>query len=310
MTTHRARLVMVLCFTWFSMACSRDKKPLPSDSTAAAAPVIPLPAPSVNTGWDSTEAGPVMLLSVSESETRAVVVLPYMTDSTLTKVSSLQLDGLNQFPVELFGAMGSAGLSILSVDTRNPAVEGCISWPVGVLLSAPRRSWRIGFRRGVATSLPLDSLETATTADSIFITTELARLASAVTEGADPAFEGLPFFVRKAYRFSLGSASVLVGDVIRKINEEANPREEHLLLIAERASRGNGRYSAVFHTRASGAEEAVRTNEILGAVRFVRTMRPAVAVTFGYEDGARAALIEKTADRSWKIVWRSAYTGC
>ena len=168
----------------------------------------------------------------------------------------------------------------------------------------------MGFVRGMAKTLPLDSLEGASSADSLLITTELARLASALSTSGDPAFQGLPFAVRKAYRFTTGTTTAIVGDVVRRINEEANPREEHHLLVAERVSPGSGGYVTAFYSRAAGAEEAVRTNDILSAVRFVRSERPAIVVSFDYEDGGRVALIERTGNHSWKITWRSAYTGC
>jgi hypothetical protein len=103
--------------------------------------------------------------------------------------------------------------------------------------------------------------------------------------------------------------TILIGDVVRKINEEANPREEHLLVIAERDQGSTAGYSIVFHSRAAGSEEAVRTSEVLGAVRFL-SGRPAVVVSFDYENGGRVALIERVADGGWRITWRSAFGGC
>jgi hypothetical protein len=147
-----------------------------------------------------------------------------------------------------------------------------------------------------------------TPADSLSITTELARLASALPASNDPAFQGLPFSVRKAYRSKIGQTSLLVGDIVRKINEEANPLEERLLLIAERGS--GDAYSTVFHSRAAGSEEIVRTNEILAAVKFNKGNRPAIVVAFEYENGSRIALIERLSGTAWKLTWRSAYAGC
>jgi len=107
----------------------------------------------------------------------------------------------------------------------------------------------------------------------------------------------------------LGNNLVLAADVVRKINEEANPREEHLLLIAERPRVAGAKYVAAFQSRVAGAEEAVRTTEILGAVQFVRG-NPAIVVTFEYEDGGKVALLERTGEKQWRITWTSAYTGC
>jgi hypothetical protein len=126
---------------------------------------------------------------------------------------------------------------------------------------------------------------------------------------SDPAFQGLPFIVQRGYRTSSGKTSILIGSIVRKINEEATPRVESLLLIAERSD-SSGDYVNAFQSRASGTEDDVRTNAVVAAVHFVHTNRPALVVSFEYDDGGQIALIERVADHDWRITWRSAYTGC
>ncbi|HEX2722130.1 MAG TPA: hypothetical protein VHM24_04385 [Gemmatimonadaceae bacterium] len=250
-----------------------------------------------------------MLLSGAENTTRAAVVLPSLPDSVLAAMPSFSLDSLARLPVDLFGLTGLVGSATLAVTSQVPDTEGCVSWPAAVVSPAPPHPWRFGLRKGVAVALSLDSLEGMSSADSSIVTSEIARVASAVAEGSDQAFQGLPFFVRRAFRFSLGNNSVLVGDVVRKINQEANPREEHLLLVAERSASIKGKYVAAFQSRVAGSEDVVRTNEVLGAVRFA-SGRPAIVLTFEYENGGKVALLERTAEKQWKLTWRSAYTGC
>jgi hypothetical protein len=108
----------------------------------------------------------------------------------------------------------------------------------------------------------------------------------------------------------MGDTIVLIGTIVRKINEEANPREEHLLLIVERSAGADAPYTVAYQNRTSGAEADVRTNAILAAVRFVKTNTPAIVISFEYDDGGQIALIERVANHTWKITWRSAYTGC
>ena len=290
-------------------ACNRDRKPVDADSvTVVTPPAVQPVAPGVNTGWNTEEAGPVMLLTGQENTPNAAVVLPWLTDSTLASARAFVLDSLSNMPVDLFSRTGSTGSSALIVSSQAPSTESCLSWPMGVL-SPPPREWRFALRKGVATALPLDSLEGMTPSDSSQVTVEIARMASLVAEGSNPAFRGLPFAVRRAYRFSLSSNLILVGDVVRKINEEANPREERLLLIAERPTGSDGKYTVAFESRVAGSEEDVRTHEVLGAVRFVRG-NPAIVVKFEYDEGGNSALIERTGERRWRITWRSAYTGC
>ena len=254
-------------------------------------------------------AGPVLLLPVSGNSAAALVVLPQMTDSTIGSSPS-GIDSIGSLPVELFSRDGLSGSTVFIADPGQASSEGCLSWPQGRLSEIPPDPWRVGFVQGVAVPLPLDSIESMSKGDSTFVTRELARLSSLVAEGDDSTFRGLPFAIKKAYRFSHQESAILVGDVIRKIPEEANPREEHLLVIAERPVSSGGSYSPVFHTRVAGAEDAVRTNEILSAVRFVKTGRLALVIAFEYEDGGRAALLQRMNAREWRITWRSAYTGC
>jgi hypothetical protein len=145
--------------------------------------------------------------------------------------------------------------------------------------------------------------------DSASVHREIARLSSAAAEGDDPAFRGLPFIIRRAYRFTHGTTTALAAEVVRKISEEANPREERILLVAERPISGAGEYTTSFVSRVSGSEDAVRTNEIIGAFRFVRGDVPALVIAYDQFDGGRVALLQKENTR-WRITWRSAYAGC
>jgi hypothetical protein len=310
MIPHRAFFLVTWALIPFAAGCRGDtgtsKTDSASSTSASAVPIRPLPA---NTGWQEDEAGPALVLSDSASTSAALVVLPSLSDSVMAGTKVFNADSLTGMSFDLFGRPGSAGPAILTAGSRSSNSEGCVSWPAGTVTGNIQRTWRFGLKRGLATAIPLDSLEGMTSADSVQVTTELARLASSLTVRSDPAFEGLPFSVRKAYRGTLGKRMVLVGDVIRKINEEANPREEHLLLIAERGPASDVPYIAVFQSRAAGSEEIVRTSEILGALKFLNG-RAAIVVSFNYENGGRVALIERVSDSEWKLTWRSAYTGC
>lgn len=310
MILHRASFLVIWFLTLLTAGCRGDTGTSRTDSaSSASASAVPAPPLPVNTGWQEDEAGPALLLSDSASTSAALVVLPLLSDSVMTGTGAFTADSLTGMSFDLFGRPGSAGPAILTAGNRSSSSEGCVSWPTGTLAGNIQRTWSFGLKRGLATAIPLDSLEGMTSADSVQVTTELARLASSLTVTSDPAFEGLPFSVRKAYRGTLNKKVVLIGDVVRKINEEANPREEHLLLIAERGPASDVPYIAVFQSRAAGSEEIVRTSEILGALKFLNG-KSAIVVSFNYENGGRVALIERVSDSAWKLTWRSAYTGC
>lgn len=289
-------------------ACNRDR-PAAVDSTVVDSVTVSVPATPVNPGWQTDAAGPVMLLAVTDNSAGVLVVLPLVTDSAVAESNAPSLDALANLEVELFGRGGFAGSTALVVGQEQQSAEGCIWWPQARLAETPLKPWRIGFVRGTAVPLTLDSLETMNAQDSAFVTREIARLSSIVAEGDDPAFGGLPFSVRRAYRFQTSGTTAILADVVRKISEEANPRQEHLLLLVERPVPG-GQYSVVFDNRVAGSEETVQTNELLAAVRLVKGGRPTLVMSFEYENGGRVALLQRVSDRRWRVTWRSAYTGC
>ena len=252
-----------------------------------------------------------MILSAADDGVSAALVLPNETDSTLTKTGNFHIDGFANIAVDLFSPAGAAGRSTIAVNAQQLPAEGCLVWPGVRLITKPSGSWKVGFSAGLAKPIQIDSVEKLGPSDSLSVTTELIKQASALSlTGGDPAFQGLPFIVQRAYRLSMGDTTALVGSIVRKINEEANPREEHLLLIVERNGGGGGSYSVSYQSRSAGAEDAVRTNAVLAAVRFVKTNRAAIVISFEYDDGGQVALLERVASHTWKITWRSAYTGC
>jgi len=295
----------------FVTACAKEAQQKTNssaaDSASTAAVTHPLPR---NPGWDSPTAGMFVLLSAADDMISAALVLPEETDSSLTKTVAPDATPFANMSVDLFNTTGLAGTSILAVNPRAQPAEGCLIWPSVRLTSKPAKEWRVGFVAGKAIPIPIHPIEELSSSDSSSNTIELVRLASEATQtNGDPAFQGLPFTVRKAYQLSIGDTVVLIGSVVRKINEEANPREEHLLLVAERVG-PTGKYVLAFQSRSAGAEDVIRTNAVLAAVRFVRTKQVAIILSFEYDDGGQLALLERMVPHEWKISWRSAYTGC
>ncbi len=304
-------LALCLGFCIASVSCGRDAKSSVEDSAGAvAAPIANKPVAVVNTGWDENAAGQFLILSAGDDGITAALVMPNETDSSLTQNKTFQIDALANTPVDLFNAGGAAGNSRLAVNAQQPPAEGCLVWPAARLITKPSTAWTVGFPAKHAKSLQIDSVEKLGQSDSVSITTELTRQASALSVNGDPAFRGLPFIVRKAYRISFGDTTALIGSIVRKINEEANPREEHLLLILERNGGADAPYVVAYQNRTAGAEADVRTHAILAAVRFVSTNTPAIVLAFEYDDGGQIALLERVANHTWKITWKSAYTGC
>ncbi len=286
--------------------CNGEARKPRVDSTSTTDPQSAAPPPVPSTGWDEA-AGRALFLSMTADPGSVAVVLPNLTDSTLVNAREFDSTGVANSRIELFGPHGLAGEVALKTVSPPAAVAGCQSWPHTRISDLPRKPWRIGFFKGRVTGVPLDSIEGMSAADSAAFTGEITRMVAASPQAGDSAFQGLPFAVRKAYRFSTGSTTGFIATVVRKINEEANPRQEHSLLIGERSA---STLREVFRTRAAGSEESVQTNEILAFVNIAETGQPAIVVTFEHEEGGRVGLLERASDGRWRSVWKSAYTGC
>lgn len=310
MSTCRPRLLFGLLFLPVLFGCKGNEttnKPDLSGATAASVPSVGVPA-VVNRGWNSA-AGPVMVLPDLKNVGGASVVLPFVTDSTLANAWTLHIDSLFGLRLDLYSRRGKAGEGMLMASVQRPNTENCLHWPQAQLREATVQEWRVGFVRNHTVAIPLDSLEGMSRSDSVLITTKLTLLASRQPESLNPDFQGLPFAIRKAYRFSIGSTTVLIGNIVRRINQEANPREENILLMAEGSGSGDV-YRTVFYARAAGSEDIVQTSEVLAAVILMGTGRPFIVLSLDDADGGRSALLERAGNGFWKIAWRSAYTGC
>jgi hypothetical protein len=245
---------------------------------------------------------------MSESPYRALTVLPTLTDSAVAASRHFDVSQLSGLQVDLFTKKGKTGSGSIVAETQSSATEGCLSWPTVQISGATTTDWRIALEKGRASGIHLDSLEGLPSADSARLAKEITTVASFIRARSDSVFAGIPFAVRHAYRFALGRSSVVFSDVVRKINEEANPREERLVLILERLP--GGAYYAAYQSGSAGPEEDLQTTELLAAVSFASGSRPGLFTSSEYEDGGKIVLLERTGEMQWRSVWRSAYTGC
>jgi hypothetical protein len=306
MTLDHMRLLRAGLLALVVLAC-RDKGQGAGDSTRGSLPPISATAPGNSTNWD-VDAGPVILVSMGNSADSAAVILPDISDSTIASVqgTGAPVSGL---AFDLFGRTGKLGASKAVVAIRPDSTHDCYAWPLaGVRAASP--GWRIGFTSGHAQAIKLDSIEAMSSTDSASLAASLARTAATLPIASDPTFRGLPFRVRSAYTFRFDSVDVVVADVVRSVNEEANPRLEHLFIIGERPAGIAGKYTPAYYSRTAGAEETTPATEVLAAVLIGSSRRPAVVVNIENDDGRQLGLIEHTAPGQWRSVWRSAYTDC
>jgi len=288
-------------------ACGGDREnvPVPPVVASSTTPVIEVP-PTSNRNW-KIEAGPVMLAATEQNGDSGVIILPEVTDSVM-HLDSVPDAQIVRYAMDLFAREGKVGTASVTVFRQTYGGE-CRGWPAATMVRSAPTGWNIGFAAGRVQPIALDSIEGLSRADSAATTATLARLAALLPVAPDRAFRGLPFRVRGAYSFEYDSAQVLVGDIIRSINQEANPRVEHLLLIAEKKTRG-APYTLAYFTRNAHREELVQLTEILAAIRTGSPPRPVLVVNLIYGEGGRFGLLERVSAGRWKMTWKSAYTGC
>jgi hypothetical protein len=265
--------------------------------------------------WNDTAAGPALIVAGS-NPTEAAVVFPHFTDSTLGAGAGLDTAAVNRARLDLFSRSGPAGQAVLSLATAGTLGGDCTAWPTAHVRSLEQGSsgippaWTVGFVVGHAMSIPMDSIAALSPVDSARRAAEIALVASALPNDTAAAFRGLPFVIRSAGRLSLDNgASAIAAEVVRRVNEEANPREEHILLVSEHDS-VTGKPVAAYFERVSGPEDAVESSEILAAVRLGPRRTPTIVISRDYGDGGAYTLIERAGPARWRVRWNSAYTGC
>ncbi len=299
MSPSAARCIAGLVVLGSLTAC-RERAAGRADSGIAPPP----PAAPVNaTNWN-LEAGPVLVIALEGDS--VAIVLPQATDSSMPFQESPAVSDLK---VDLVGRSGAVGASVLSPITRIAGAAECRAWPAGRI--KPRRNgWRVGFPAGRVTAVSLDSIEAMSSVDSAALARAIAQNVAALPLESDSDFRGLPFRVRSAHTFRADSIEGVIADVVRSVNEEANPRLEHLFVIGERPAGSSARHKVAFFSRTAGAEDDAEITELLAVVLIGPKRLPTAIVNVEYDEGGKLGLIERTAPGEWDFRWRSAYAGC
>lgn len=287
------------------IACERANEP-GSRSDTTLAPTVDavesLPPGSLAQRWDST-AGTVLLVR-DDSVTRAVFPGVTQLDSTAV-LDEAVVRGITADAVSVGGAAGS-----LRVEGFTAGDEECAVWPVIALAADSTREWTIAFQRGAASPIVLQSIESLSPADSARLAAQLARLAGVLPNDTARVFQGLPFVVRGAHRFTPSAGrETVVADIVRRVSLEANPREETLLIIAERDS-GTTMWRVGYAERASGDEMRVEHSTPLAAVRLGVTATPTIILERAGADWIAYALVQRQPEGMWRKTWESAHSGC
>ncbi len=290
-------------------ACERRPVASRADSVAPAAVASSDSAAQrrVASGWDAA-AGPVLLVQGPTRE-EAIALFPTADDSDA--VAQLDSASMRQLPVTLIGRGGAVITGLLGAPSGDGTDE-CERWPLRALQPDSTATWAVGFVNARALPMALDSVDVLSSRDSMVLAAEASRLASTVTLPTDASFQGLRFTAHDIRRFQAApGVQALVAHVVRRVNQEANPREEQTLLIAERDSGvTSGPYRLAYAERDFGREEAVITPEVLAGVRLGPAMPPMLVVARDNDAGISYRMLERAAPRRWRPRWSSGTISC
>jgi hypothetical protein len=291
-----------------SLSACRDRNSDNAKPVKQAVPVTSLPVSGTN-GWDAG-AGSLMLVSLGDNLDSAAVVFPEVADSGAvgTRSENAVVSGV---VFDLFDRSGKIASSTAALLLRTASDTGrnCTAWPIAKL-DRGQAGWRVAFIAGRVKAISLDSIEGLASTDSAALAASLAKSAATLPTSSDPIFRQLPFRVRFAYRAHLDSTEIVIADVVRALNEEANPRIEDLFLIGDRPVGSLGGYVVRYYNRTAGPEETMQATEVLAAVKIVSSKRVSIVASVESEEGSRLQLLEPTELGVWHPAWISAYTRC
>ena len=314
---HVPREFIAVLLFLLGVACERTTPVAGRKDTAV--PVVPPPETSIvakpePSPWDSS-AGPALFV-VGASPAEAFLIAPAYTHTAA--LDSLQPDSLFRgLQIDLFGSgqkVGTARIASIKASTRT---DSCRTWPTARLQlasgdTASVMPWNVAFESGHATEIAIDSIEGLATADSARLAADIARIASALPGDTSAAFRGLPFVVNKAWRARIPNGQALLAAVVvRNVNQEASPRQERILLIAERdsATTATARFTPRYTERKVGLEETLETTDPISIILFGSDRVPAVIIARDTGKGLSYALVERIAGQ-WQRRWASTYAGC
>lgn len=288
------------------MACTPDAPP-PADSVTVVRPqdsTAPMDSSRVVSTWDPA-AGPVLL--VAGDRVDQAIVVSYEIDG-IVEPGSLDVSELVGSAATLISRGGTSSEVTLGAEAAG-AVASCNNWPV-LTVPAETPRWRIGFLESAVQPIATDSVQALTGRDSTALVAQVARLASAIDQHRDgelaASFHGLPFVVTDVRRFVHDSTGVMIAHVVRRVNQEASPLEEHTLLIAERRQ-PDGAWSVVRSERSAGREETVARTDFLAAVR----LGGSPMVAFARDSSATVRyVVQWRGDGKWSRRWESGLSRC
>jgi hypothetical protein len=291
-------------------ACSGSGGERANDTAVGSQP-LPVDAgtvPAVTTAWD-TAAGPVFLVMGASADQGALIV-PDIDSAAALDTLAIPTGDYRNLGLELYRDGRLVGAATAGDAIARDVPDDCSTWPALRLASRDTSAWTVAFPTGRFSPLGTDSLAGLRSADSLRLTRELARVASAAPDDTVEALRGVPYVVHRAWWGILRSQRRFVlAEINRTLNQEANPQHEHLLVLGERDSSAT-RWEMGWSERASGGEETLASIDLLAAGYAKGRDEPILLLARYLGDGVVYSLLVRDENGRWRNRWSSPYAGC
>lgn len=231
----------------------------------------------------------VMLVVPSDTENLALVLYPIAAGAPGAEEASLAL-------VSSSGDTVRRRVGLAVQDSLH-----CGDATIGRLARSTPLSWSIGIQSAAAIPLRTDSMDALSAADSALYTAEMARLASVVSAQPTSRFTGLPFTLTTLRRLRVDGREVVAAQVVRRVNQEADPIEERTLIVAERATTTRQQFTTVHSGRSDGSEDSTDHFDLLAALRTAHGTLLVIARE--KPTGTTFDILERDAVGAWTVKW-------
>jgi hypothetical protein len=224
------------------------------------------------------------LVIPADTENLAVILYPATPSARIDPKSEIVL-------------LGSGGDVVRSNATAATDSAHCGDAPMLGVGRSASATWSVGLSGAKARAVLSDSLEMMSHSDSVLYQTEGSRLASTVS-GASARHTGLPFSLVAVRRLRFADTTIVALQLVRRVNQEANPAEERTLVVAERV--GSGAFTAVHSDRSEGTEEMAAHFDLIGAFRAGSTLY--LMISSDAATGSTIQILERSGG-TWRVRW-------